>query len=154
MNRFWTAALLMTGVGMLLVMENHKPIQAGDDRKEAQNTSNAAPQKEEDENAWMQAKLTGSRNILEHLTKGDIEAVTTDARRMQVMNYMEQWLTTSEIEELSEYRGQLNAFEYSTKELIRYADDGDVNGALEAYVDMTRTCVKCHQLIRDVPGDE
>jgi hypothetical protein len=73
---------------------------------------------------------------------------------MQVMNYMEDWLTASEIQELSAYRGQLNAFEFSTKELIRHAEDGNVNSALDAYVDMTRTCVMCHQLIRDVPADE
>jgi hypothetical protein len=154
MSRFGTAALLLTGAGLLLALEKQGPVAAGDDRTEAQRSSNVAPQRDEDENAWMRAKLNGSQNILAHLTTGDIAAVAADARRMQVMNYMEDWLTASEIQELSEYRGQLNAFEFSTKELIRHAEDGNVDGALDSYVDMTRTCVKCHQLIRDVPDKD
>jgi hypothetical protein len=151
MNRLWTAVFVIAGLGLLLLAKDQNPVEAGDPAN-APNATTAAPQNEEDANAWMLAKLTGSQNILAHLTRGDIGAVATDARRMQVMTYLEQWLTASEIEELSEYRGQLNAFEFSTKELIRHAEDGNVNGALDAYVDMTRTCVKCHQLIRDVPA--
>ncbi|MBL8849013.1 MAG: hypothetical protein JNG89_04990 [Planctomycetaceae bacterium] len=150
MNHLQTVAFVMAGLGLLLAQDQN-PVEAGDQRK-APNATTAAPQNEEDANAWMLAKLSGSQNILAHLTRGDIDAVATDARRMQVMTYLEQWLTASEIEETSEYRGQLNAFEFSTKELIRHAEDDDVNGALDAYVDMTRTCVKCHQLIRDAPG--
>jgi hypothetical protein len=145
-------ALLIIGIGLLLAAEKQNPVAAAEDQTKAPHASKAAPENEEDANAWMAAKLNGSQNILAHLTRGDIKAVVTDARRMQVMTYLEQWLTASEIEELSEYRGQLNAFEFSTKELVRNAEDGNVNGALDAYVDMTRTCVKCHQLIRDVPA--
>ena len=152
MNRFWPVAFVMTGLGLLLAAADQCPVNAGENQSQAPTASNADSQNEEDVNAWMQAKLSGSQNILAHLTSGDIQAVAADARRMQVMTYLEQWLTASEIEELSEYRGQLNAFEFSTKELIRYAEDGNVNGALDAYVDMTRTCVKCHQVIRDVPA--
>jgi hypothetical protein len=152
MNRLCDVVLLMAGIALLLAAERPKPVAAAEDQTKAPIASAAASQNEEDANAWMLAKLSGSQNILASLTRGDIQAVVTDARRMQVMTYLEQWLTASEIEELSEYRGQLNAFEFSTKELARHAEDGNVNGALDAYVDMTRTCVKCHELIRDVPA--
>ena len=152
MNRLWTVALLLTGIGLLLAAEKPKPVSAGDDQTKAPNESKTAPQNEDDANAWMVAKLNGSQNILAHLTNGDLGAVATDARRMQVMTYLEQWLTASDVEEHSAYRGQMNTFEFSTKELIRHAEDGNVDGALDSYVDMTRTCVKCHKLIRDVPA--
>ena len=100
----------------------------------------------------MQAKLAGSQQILADLTHADLESVAKDARRLQVMSHLEKWLTSSELAEISEYRGQLNAFEFSTKELIRHADDGEIDGALDAYVDMTRSCVECHKLLRDAPN--
>jgi hypothetical protein len=106
---------------------------------------------DDDEKSWMKSKLASSQKILADLTNGDLEAVAVDAKRMQVMNLLEDWLTASELKDTSAYREQLNTFEFATKELSRHADDADLDGALESYVKMTRTCVQCHKLIRDVP---
>lgn len=129
------AAILLAGAALSL---ENAPAQDRTDNKNA-----------DDQDAWMQSKLAGSQQILADLTHADLESVAADARRLQVMNYLEKWLASSELSEVSEYRGQLNAFEYSTKELIRHADDGNVDGALDAYLAMTRTCVECHKLLRD-----
>jgi hypothetical protein len=51
------------------------------------------------------------------------------------------------VHEQADYQGQLNDFEFSTKELIRQADDEDIDGALKSYVAMTKSCVNCHELI-------
>lgn len=102
---------------------------------------------------WMAAKLVSSQNILGDLTHGDFEGLEQNARRMQVISLLEQWLRDTEFEHRSEYEGQLNAFEFATKELVRHAVDHNTEGALQAYLDMTASCVHCHQLIRN-PLDE
>lgn len=103
----------------------------------------------DDRDAWMQVKLTSAQQILAHLTSGDFAKLQTSARRMQVMNFLEQWSRDADFTNKSEYQGQLNAFEFATKELMRHADDKDIDGALKSYVAMTESCVHCHKLIRD-----
>lgn len=99
---------------------------------------------------WMEVKLTSSQQILEHLTRGDFEKMQTSARRMQVLNFLEQWMRDQDFARKSDYQGQLNVFEFATKELIRHAGDKNVEGALKSYTTLTESCVRCHQLIRDV----
>lgn len=110
--------------------------------------SDQKPSKADRDN-WMQVKLTSAQQILEHLTSGDFENLQTSARRMQVMNFLEQWSRDADFTNKSEYQGQLNKFEFATRELIRHADDENINGALQSYVAMTESCVNCHTLIRD-----
>lgn len=132
MKRFLFCALLITVCGTTFTQRV-----AADDREE------------EDPDRWMQAKLSATQEIFEGLTKGDLEAVTTNARRMQAVHILEQWLRDTGFEEESEYQGQLNAFEFANKELIRFAGADDMDGALGAYQMLTESCVRCHQLIRD-----
>jgi hypothetical protein len=103
----------------------------------------------EDHDRWMAAKLVSSQNIISDLTHGDFESLEENARRMQVINLLEQWARDEAFEHRSAYEGQLNAFEFSTKELVRHANDQNIDGALQAYLDMTTSCVRCHELIRD-----
>lgn len=104
---------------------------------------------EADRDTWMQVKLTSAQQILEHLTSGDFQKLETSSRRMQVLNFMEQWSRDAEFTQKSEYQGQLNVFEFATKELIRHAQDRDIDGSLKAYTKLTESCVNCHKLIRD-----
>lgn len=126
--------------GPLLAVERPDISAADDQQKSAQPV---------DRDAWMEVKLTSAQQILKDLTSGDFKGLQTSARRMQVMNFLEQWQRDEDFEKKSDYQGQLNAFEFATKELIRNAGDENVDGALKAYVAMTESCVRCHQLIRD-----
>lgn len=99
--------------------------------------------------AWMRLKLVCSEEAFRGLTNGDLERVERAARRMLVFNLLEQWLKRRDFDQPSEYQGQLNAYEYSVKELVRHAKAREMDGALEAYVQMSRSCVRCHQLLRD-----
>ena len=58
-------------------------------------------------------------------------------------------LLYNEFTKKSAYLGQLNAFEFANKELIRQAEDGNIDGTLEAWLRLSRSCVECHKLIRD-----
>ncbi len=102
-----------------------------------------------DHDRWMAAKLVSAQNIFGDLTHGDFESLEENARRMQVINLLEQWMRDANFEHKSEYEGQLNAFEFATKELVRHAGDHNTDGALQAYLDMTASCVHCHELIRE-----
>ncbi len=125
-----------------------------EDRSAEQSGDAASGAKQQtDQDRWMAAKLTSAQQIFEHLTRGDFEQLAASARRMQVMNFLEQWRRENEFKQRSEYEGQLNAFEFATKELVRYANDRNVDGALAAYLAMSESCVRCHKLIRDVPSE-
>jgi hypothetical protein len=113
----------------------------------------ADDREDEEHDRWMQAKLVATQQIFAGLTKGDLEAVATSARRMQSVHILEQWLRDTGFEDESEYQGQLNAFEFANKEIIRFAGDDDVEGALGAYLKLSESCVRCHQLIRDAPDE-
>jgi hypothetical protein len=97
----------------------------------------------------MAIKLAAAQESLEHLTSGDLPRLAASGRRLQIMNVLGKWLQDSEMTKKSAYRGELNSFEFATKELIRHAENDDVAGSLKAYVAMTESCVNCHTLIRD-----
>jgi hypothetical protein len=145
--------LAIAGVLLLLAVMRHETINANDEQKREPEASRPEQNEEEDgENPLMKAKLIGSQAILEQLLRGEMSVVSESAARMQVMSLMENWfIGTENNEATSRYRQHLNRFDFATKELIRHADDGNVEEAFESYAEMTRTCVHCHKLIRDVP---
>lgn len=114
-----------------------KPEQAGLNQAEA--------------NKWMQIKLHSSQEILAGLTNGDFQKIEDQSRRLLVFNILENWRRENSLARDSEYQGQLNAFEFATKELARNAQSKNIDGALDSYVLLTRSCVECHKVIRDVP---
>ena len=73
---------------------------------------------------WMAVKLASSQQIVAHLTDAEFKNQSGD-------------------------NGQLHAFEFAAKELVRNAEDEDMNGALKSFQLMTESCVRCHQLVRD-----
>ncbi len=109
------------------------------------------PQNKAEANKWMQIKLKSSQEILAGLTQGDFKKVEDQGRRLLVFNILENWRLENKLVNDSDYQGQLNAFEFATKELVRYANSKDIDGALNSYQLLTRSCVECHKLIRDVP---
>jgi len=105
---------------------------------------------EKEKDFWMQAKLKKSQKILASLTEGDFKSVEKNARAMRNFGILESWLRNSPETSQSEYKAQLNKFEFANKELIRMAEDKNADGAASAFAAITITCVKCHKLIRDV----
>lgn len=105
--------------------------------------------KEKAADRWMLAKLESSQQIFAGLTRGDLDTVKQRAQGMLLINFLESWLRDNEFTKKSAYQGQLNAFEFANKELIRNAGDGDIDGTLNAWQRLSRSCVECHKLIRD-----
>jgi hypothetical protein len=121
-------------------------------KAEASNADDAEDHEGSESDKWMRIKLKASQGIFDGLTRGDHQKIEDNARRMLLLNFLEQWRRDNDFTRESEYEAQLNAFEYANKELIRTAHHKDIDGALDAYVRLSQSCVRCHQIIRDVPA--
>ncbi len=119
----------------------------GNDQAVADDKPKEAPGKKYD--AWMTVKLVSSQQVLAHLTAGDFKKMGESARRMQFVHHLEQWLRDEDFKNQSGYKAQLHAFEFATNELVRHADDKNMDGSLKSFQLMTESCVRCHQLLRD-----
>lgn len=140
---FVTAAVAIVPLSYLL----------SDEKQEAVLPDPSEAKSQRDIDRWMQIKLKSSQEVFAGLMNGDFEAVRTNVRRMQVLGLMEAWSRRrGEYVGRSDYEKQLNAFDDATKELLREADRSDVEGTLEAYVKLSRSCVRCHQVVRDAPA--
>jgi hypothetical protein len=95
---------------------------------------------------WMKKKLDHSKGVLSGLTRADFEMIRKNAEAMKVIGYLEEW----DRADLPEYKRQLRYFSDANKELIRQANNKNINGATLAYTQMTLSCVHCHNVIRDV----
>jgi hypothetical protein len=111
------------------------------------------PQSPAEEGAkWMQQKLHGTHQIFDGLMQGDFEKMENQARRMVVLQFLENWVVENKFTRKSAYQGQLNSYEFALKELRRSAEAKDIDGSFDAYTRLTRSCVECHKLLRDVPS--
>lgn len=98
---------------------------------------------------WMKAKQIHAQDIFAGLTDGDFDRMATSGRLLLGSGILEAWLKSREFTKQSDYRGQMYALEYANKELIRHAEDRNMEGALSAYVSLSQACVRCHMLLRD-----
>ncbi len=94
---------------------------------------------------WMTRKLDHSQKILAGLTKGDFQLVKKSAEALRVVGY----LAKADAADVPEYRRQVRYFDDANRELIRQADNKNVNGATLAYTQLTLSCVHCHIVVRD-----
>jgi cytochrome c556 len=95
---------------------------------------------------WMQKKLEYSQKILAGLATADFETIGKNARSMNALTQMEKWVRAG----VPEYRAQLRIFQNANEQLIRMADERELDGATVAYVQLALSCVNCHKVVRDV----
>ncbi len=131
------------------------PMEDSDTRQKKQKTAERREKKvtQQDKrkvDRWMKAKRDYSHQIFDGLIAGDFKKIEEASVKMMGNNFLESWLADrKQYKQDFAYHGELNAFEYSTKELWRFAKQKDIDGALRSYGVMSRSCVRCHHLIRD-----
>jgi len=103
------------------------------------------PPEEKPTSFWMQKKLEYSERILSGLATEDFEAIRKNASAMQNLNRIEGFVRRRNAKD---YRTQLQIFEYANGELIRSANQKNVEGAALAFTQLTLSCVNCHKVIR------
>ena len=93
----------------------------------------------------MRKKLELAQNILSGLANEDFDAIRKNAKIMNTFVRLEQWLRADQ----PTYRAQLDIFRHTNDELVRLADEKNLDGAALAYVQLTVSCVNCHKVLRD-----
>lgn len=101
----------------------------------------AEPQKSD----WMKRKLDYTQKILSGLAKGDYEAIRVNAELMNKLTPIERFIRGR----TPAYRTQLQVFQFANEELIRLAEEKNIDGAALAFTQLTLSCVNCHKVIRD-----
>ncbi len=99
---------------------------------------------------WMQKKLDYSGGILRGLSLGDFDLIEMNANQMRLLNKIEGFVRSRH----EGYRGHVRAFERVTEELMRQARKENIDGVTLAYHQLTVSCVRCHQSIRESDFDE
>ena len=93
---------------------------------------------------WMKQKLKYSQEILNGLALEDYALIEKNAIAMKGLNKLEFFIR----QKPEGYRTQLKTFEFSVTELVRNAEEKNIDGATLAFTQMTISCVNCHKEVR------
>jgi hypothetical protein len=105
------------------------------------------PKDEPKKPSVMQRKLAHSQKVLEALTTNNFKLLGTSADGLIECVQDETW----KINETQKYLTYTNDFLRRAESLKKAAKERNIDAAALAYVDMTLTCVKCHQFLREAP---
>ncbi len=92
----------------------------------------------------MQNKLKYSQQILAGLAQEDFNEIAKNASVLKTFAGMEEWFRA----DTPEYRSHLKSFRSVNEQLIRLAQEKNLEGATLAYMQLTLGCVNCHSHIR------
>jgi hypothetical protein len=102
------------------------------------------PKEEPKKPTVMQRKLAHSQKVLEALAKKDFKALEAGADGLIECVKDATW----KINETEKYLVYSSDFLRRAEGLKKAAKDKNIDAAALSYVDMTLTCVKCHQFLR------
>lgn len=94
---------------------------------------------------WMKKKLEWSQSILADLAKADFEKMGKEARSLRTLSKIEGRFRRTDQDE---YRSQLAVFDQANNELVRAADQENIDAASLAYMHLVHSCINCHKTIR------
>jgi hypothetical protein len=97
----------------------------------------------------MVRKLTHSQSLLQGLTQQDYDRLIESSDALIQCREESTW----RIDETDQYVFYSNAFLEQLESLKAAAKKKNIDAATLAYLDMTRTCIKCHQTLRRVRGE-
>ncbi len=97
-------------------------------------------------NPLMIEKLKNSQSLLEALANEDYAKMQKNAEELIRISKAAEWV----VYKTPMYEVQTNNFRRAAETIIQKAKAKNLDGATLAYVDMTVTCVRCHQYCRDI----
>lgn len=95
--------------------------------------------------AFMRGKLDSSKDVLEGLVTEDFELVANAADRMRVMSKRAEW-NVVKTDLYAQYSAE---FQRVTEQLARASREKKLDAAAFAWMQVTMSCVNCHQHARD-----
>ena len=94
----------------------------------------------------MAAKLKHAQALLEGLAVNDFGKITKSADELLVISKAAEFTTARKSRE---YQLHTNNFRRALEEIAKKSKEKNLEGATLGYVDMTLTCVRCHQHTRE-----
>lgn len=96
--------------------------------------------------ALMAQKLKSSQQVLEGISVGNFKKITAGAEQLIQLTKTEEWL----VHKTPKYQIHSNEFVRAAETLIRKSEEKNLDGATLAFFDMTMSCVRCHQYVREI----
>jgi len=94
----------------------------------------------------MASKLKNSQRVLEGLAMASFDKITRAAEELIQLTKTEQWL----VHKTPRYEVHSNEFRSAAETVVRKARAKNLDGAALAYFDMTMSCLRCHQYVREL----
>lgn len=95
----------------------------------------------------MAHKLKSSQAILEGIALNDFEKIQTSASDVLAVSNLTEFLNAYKG---AEYQFHVKLFRRPAETIVRKAKERNMDGVMVAYNDLTLSCLKCHQAMRDL----
>jgi hypothetical protein len=94
----------------------------------------------------MQEKLASSKMLLEGIALGDFNKINRSAETLIQLSKTADWF----VYKTPRYELHSNEFRRAAENILQKAMDKNLDGVTLAYFDLTMSCVRCHQYVREV----
>jgi len=94
----------------------------------------------------MLEKLQNAQKILEGLAVGDFEKMVKHAENLRQLATQAEWLA----HDTKRYEQHSDQFRQALDTIVQKAKAKNLDGATLAYFDLTMSCVRCHQYVREI----
>jgi hypothetical protein len=94
----------------------------------------------------MADKLQASQRLLEGLALGDFKKIATQADNLVQLAGQAEWIAYK----TNRYEQRSNEFRRAAELIAQKAKEKNLEGATLAYLDLTWSCVRCHEYVREV----
>ena len=94
----------------------------------------------------MAEKLKHAQTLLDGLATNDFRKITKSSDELLIISKTAEFIAAHKTRE---YELQTNSFRRALEEITKKAKEKNLEGATLGYVDMTLTCVRCHQHTRE-----
>ncbi len=121
----------------------HTPLTGSSDGPQGQTKPRTAAGN--DLESIMKKKLAHAQKVLEAIALNDPAQIRAHAEELIVLSKQADWMVLR----TPEYELHTDSFRRSAQDLVRAANDKNVDGSALAYVELTMSCVKCHKYVRD-----
>jgi len=91
-------------------------------------------------------KLQTSQKLLEAIAKGDFKQIGQHADRLSQIANQAEWMANK----TPRYQLHSNEFRRAAETMALKAKEKNLEGVTLGYMDMTMSCVRCHQYTREV----
>lgn len=94
----------------------------------------------------MAEKLKSAQLLLEGLALADFDKITRSAEKLIQLSKTAEWMVVKK----PRYEVHTNEFRRAAEVIVQKAQAKNLDGVAYAYVDLTMTCVRCHEYVREV----